>query len=120
LFKNSNVTVMVSDLNRAIQFYIGTLGLSLQYEVQGHWAQVEAPGLTIGLHPAGEHGPRPGKSESLSIGFEVHNLEAAMDTLKSRGVAFAHVMEDKATRLAYFSDPDGNPLYLVEVKREGR
>jgi predicted enzyme related to lactoylglutathione lyase len=116
LFKSGNVTVMVSDLHRAVQFYAETLGLRLQYEVQGHWAQIEAPGLTIGLHPAGEHGSRSGKSESLSIGFEVDDLVAATETLQSRGVVFSPVMEDKATRIAYFSDPDGNSLYLVEVK----
>jgi catechol 2,3-dioxygenase-like lactoylglutathione lyase family enzyme len=116
LFKNGNVTVMVSDLQSAVQYYVETLGLRLQYEVPGHWAQVEAPGLTIGLHPVGENGPRPGKSESLSIGFEVQELVAVMDILQSRGVEFSPVMEDKATRIAYFRDPDGNPLYLVEVK----
>jgi catechol 2,3-dioxygenase-like lactoylglutathione lyase family enzyme len=116
LFKGGNVTVMVSDLNRAVQFYVETLGLRLQYEVPGHWAQVESPGLTIGLHPAEEHGPRPGKSESLSIGFEVQDLAAATETLKTQGVNFAPIMEDKATKIANFSDPDGNPLYLIEVK----
>ncbi|WP_027417322.1 VOC family protein [Aneurinibacillus terranovensis] len=117
MFKNGNVTVMVSDLNRAVQFYMKTLELRLQYEVQGHWAQVQAPRLT-GLHPAGEHGPQPGKSESLSIGFEVQDLVAATETLQSRGVVFSPVMEDKATRIAYFGDPDGNTLYLVEVKTQ--
>jgi catechol 2,3-dioxygenase-like lactoylglutathione lyase family enzyme len=116
LYKNGNVTVMVTDLKQAIKFYVETLGLKLQYEVPGHWAQVEAPGLTIGLHPAGEHGPQPGKSESLSIGLEVEDLMAATKTLQSRGVIFGPVTEDKATRIAYFSDPDGNALYLVEVK----
>lgn len=116
MFKGGNVTVMVSDLNRAVQFYVETLGLRLQYEVPGHWAQVESPGLTIGLHPAEEYGPRPGKSESLSIGFEVQDLAAATETLKTQGVNFAPIMEDKATKIANFSDPDGNPLYLIEVK----
>jgi predicted enzyme related to lactoylglutathione lyase len=43
-------------------------------------------------------------------------LEEATKTLKTQGVIFAPIMEDKATRIAYFSDPDGNPLYLIEVK----
>jgi predicted enzyme related to lactoylglutathione lyase len=41
-----------------------------------------------------------------------------MDTLQSRGVVFAPVVDDKATRIASFSDPDGNSLYLVEVKAQ--
>lgn len=116
LYKNGNVTVMVSDLSKAVQFYVETLELKLQYEVPGHWAQIEAPGLTIGLHPANEHGSKPGKSESLSIGLEVQNLSAVITTLQERNVVFAPIMEDKATRIAYFGDPDGNPLYLIEVK----
>lgn len=119
LFKNGNVTVMVSDLSKAVRFYVETLGLKLQYEVPGHWAQVQAPGLTIGLHPASEHGPKPGKSESLSIGLEVQHISAAIEMLQERGVVFAPVIEDKATRIAYFSDPDENPLYLIEVKSWG-
>ncbi|WP_245552863.1 VOC family protein [Brevibacillus massiliensis] len=82
--------------------------------MEGHYAQVEAPGLTIGLlHPTGEQGSQPGKSGSISIGFEVQELESAIEILKSRGVEFQHFMEDKATRLAHFSDPVGNPLYLI-------
>lgn len=119
MYKNGNVTVMVSELSKAVRFYVETLGLKLQYEVPGHWAQVEAPGLIIGLHPSSEHGPKPGKSESLSIGLEVHNLSAAIETLQARDVVFAPVMEEKATRIAYFGDPDGNPLYLIEVKNWG-
>ncbi len=112
------MTVIVSDLNRAVNFYVETLGLRLQYKVPGHWAQIEAPGLIIGLHPAGENSPRPGASGSLSIGFEVQDLVAATETLKSRNVIFASLTDDKATRIASFSDPDGNALYLVEVKPE--
>ncbi|MDF2963320.1 MAG: Glyoxalase-like domain protein [Paenibacillus sp.] len=116
MFKNGNVTVMVTDLNKAVQFYVDTLGLKLHYQVEGHWAQVEAPGLTIGLHPNGENGAQPGTSDSLSIGFEPHDFNQSLETLQSRGIVFAGVMEDKATRIAPFRDPDGNPLYLVEVK----
>jgi hypothetical protein len=45
-------------------------------------------------------------------------IMTAIETLQARGVTFAPVVEDKATRIATFNDPDGNPLYLVEVKPE--
>lgn len=114
MFKSGNVTIMVADFKKAVQFYVETLGLQLQHQVEGHFAQVEAPGLTIGLlHPTGEQGVQPGKSESISIGFEVQELESAIEVLKSRGVEFQHIMENNGTRLAHFNDPDGNPLYLI-------
>ncbi|MEJ8547260.1 VOC family protein [Brevibacillus borstelensis] len=112
MFKSGNVTVMVADFKKAVQFYVETLGLQLQHQVEGHLAQVEAPGLTIALlHPAGEQGP--GKSESISIGLEVQELESAIEVLKSRGVEFHQIMENNGTKLAHFNDPDGNPLYLI-------
>ena len=117
MFKSGNVSVIVADFKKAVQFYVETLGLKLTHQVEGHLAQVEAPGLTIWLlHPAGEQGSQPGKSGSISIGFEVQELESAIEILKSRGVEFQHFMEENATRLAHFSDPEGNPLYLIELK----
>jgi catechol 2,3-dioxygenase-like lactoylglutathione lyase family enzyme len=113
MFKSGNVSVMVADFKKAVQFYVETLGLKLTHQIEGHLAQVEAPGLTIWLlHPAGEQE----KSGSISIGFEVQELESAIEILKSRGVEFQHFMEENATRLAHFSDPEGNPLYLIELK----
>ena len=118
MFTEANVTVPISDMNRAIQFYTKTLGLKLKFQMGNDWAEVEAPGLTIGLHPMMEmHGPKTGKSEALSIGFTVQKLETAMDALKKKGVSFApKLVEEGPVRLAFFTDPDGTPLYLCEVK----
>ncbi|TBL67979.1 VOC family protein [Paenibacillus thalictri] len=114
MFKSGNVTVMVADLKKAVKFYVETLGLKLQHEMDGHFAQVEAPGLTIGLlHLAGEHGLQPETSGSMSIGFEVEELDSAMETLKSRGVEFHNGVEGNAAQVIHFSDPEGNTLYLV-------
>jgi len=114
MFKSGNVTVMVGDLQRAKQFYVETLGLKLQHETEGHFALIEAPGLTIGLlHLAGEPGVQPGKSGSMSIGFEVENLETAIETLQSRGVEFHDAVEGQEAQVVHFNDPDGNTLYLV-------
>jgi catechol 2,3-dioxygenase-like lactoylglutathione lyase family enzyme len=89
MIKESNVTVMVSDLNRSIQFHTETPGLKLVNRIQDHWAEIVAPGLTIGLHPAGPHGPKPGNSESLDIGFTVDNLDSDITTFNNKGIVFA-------------------------------
>jgi hypothetical protein len=41
-------------------------------------------------------------------------------TLKGRGVAFDGpvINEGKSGRFAYFNDPDGNSLYLADMKSE--
>ncbi|GIN71697.1 hypothetical protein J14TS2_21720 [Bacillus sp. J14TS2] len=114
MFKSANVTVMVADLKRAVQFYVETLGLKLQNGMDEHFVQIEAPGLTIGLlHLAEEQESQPEKSGSMSIGFEVQELESAVETLKSRGVEFHDSVEGKAAQVVHFSDPEGNTLYLV-------
>jgi hypothetical protein len=44
-------------------------------------------------------------------------IESVVKTLTSRGVKFTGpVIDDKAVKLAFFTDPDGNVLYLCEVK----
>ena len=117
MFKSGNVSIMAADFKKAVQFYVETLELKLTHQVEGHLAVVEAPGLTISLlYTAGEQRSQQVKSGSMSIGFEVQNLESAMEILKSRGVEFQHFMEENATRLAHFCDPDGHPLYLIELK----
>jgi hypothetical protein len=76
-----------------------------------------APGLTIGLHSAGTHGPKPGNSESLAIGFTVDNLDNDIATLKNKGIVFSpNIIEEGPVRIAFFNDPDKNPLYFCEVR----
>jgi len=116
MIKEANMTVMVSDLNRAIKFYTETLGLKLVNQYENHWAEIHAPGLTIGLHPAGTHGPKPGNSESLSIGFSVDNLDNDMSAFQNKGIVFLpNIIEDGPVRIAFFTDPDKNPLHFCEV-----
>ncbi len=114
IFKEGNVTVMVGNLGRAIAFYTETLGLALRYRIADTWAVVQIPGLTIGLHAAVPGQAPPGAAGGLSIGLHVQDLEAAMEALKRRGVQFTGVHQDEGARLAFFSDPDKNPLYLAQ------
>ena len=117
MFKSGSVTIVVDDLKKAERFYVEVLGLTVQFRVEGHLVQVEAPGVTIGLlNPREGQDSHPGKSGSVHIGLEVQELESAINVLKSRGVEFQPTMEEEATRIAYFSDPEGNPLYLIELK----
>jgi catechol 2,3-dioxygenase-like lactoylglutathione lyase family enzyme len=116
VIKEANITVIVSDMTRAVRFYADALGLTLKRRYGDHFAQFEAPGTIIALHPAVKDGPQPGKSESLSVGFAVDNLDATMSELKGKGVAFSRVADDDQVKLAFFTDPDGNPLYLSQSK----
>jgi len=116
VFKECNVTLLVSDMQRAEKFYTETLGLKLIHSFGGHWAAVQAPGVRIGLHPAVKPKAANSSESNMSIGFRVEDLDAAMSALKEKGIHFKDSKPDKGSRAAYFTDPDGTPLYLIEIK----
>jgi catechol 2,3-dioxygenase-like lactoylglutathione lyase family enzyme len=115
----ANVTVMVADMKKAIHFYVEVLGLKLKANYADQYAQVAAPGVMIGLHPMTKDDSQPGKPAGVSVGFGVDSLTAAMADLRAKGVTFSRVVDDRQTKLAFFADPDGNPLYLSETARRG-
>ncbi len=117
MYNGGLVTIMVADFDRAVRFYTETLGLALKMRAGDGWAEVDAPGVHIGLHAAGPHGPRPGPSGGVSIGLQVENLEGAMATLQARGVEFGQVTPGQGLRFAFFADPDGTALYLCAAEQ---
>ena len=122
MIHGGNTTLYVRDINVSIRFYTETLGLGLRMRAGDDWAEIDAgPGLILGLHPSGPHTPAPGTRGSIAIGFNVTGeIEAAIQTLQGKGVAFAGpVIEDEHVKLAFFSDPDGNGLYLCQVLHAG-
>jgi len=118
MYRSGNVTLYVTDMDRAVRFYTEALGLKLAYRFGNHWASVElGKGLTIGLHPTNEQ-PAPSEGRrGPAIGLELSGkIEDAMKTLESRGVRFHGLSDEgKAGKFAGFQDPDGNQLYLAEL-----
>lgn len=117
MYSNGNVTVFVSNMDRAVEFYNQVLGLKLAYRFGDHFASLEVGrGLTIGLHPTSSENPA-GLKGSMAIGLELSgSIDDAVSKLKAKGVQFTSIVkEDKAGKFANFTDPDGNPLYLAEL-----
>jgi catechol 2,3-dioxygenase-like lactoylglutathione lyase family enzyme len=119
MIHGGNATIYVSNMDRAVQFYTGTLGLKLENRYGDDWASVDAGGgLKIGLHPVRFHKGDAAKrrpEDSIEIGFQVEKpLEEVVAELKRRGVELHDIPEDPkaAIRLVRFQDPDGNGLYL--------
>jgi predicted enzyme related to lactoylglutathione lyase len=109
----ANVWLPVVDTDRAVQFYEGTLGLSLAKR-DGDWAEVETDGLRIGLN--GREPEGAGAHGGPVVTFQPDNgLEAAIQDLEGKGVDFAAgISEHPWGRVATFQDPDGNDLQLYE------
>jgi catechol 2,3-dioxygenase-like lactoylglutathione lyase family enzyme len=119
MLTGGNVTIYVSDMTEAVRFYTEVLGLKLRERYGDHWASVDAGnGLTIGLHPATPQVPA-GRPGSMAIGFEATQpIAEVVRALTSKGVKFAEAGTDKVGAFAHFTDPDGNPCYLFQLKAE--
>jgi catechol 2,3-dioxygenase-like lactoylglutathione lyase family enzyme len=111
---------MVADVNRAVDFYTRTLGLPLKQRYGDDWVEIEAPGVLIGLHPAGSEPVPAERPSALTIGLLVEDLDDALATLGQRGLTIDQQLSGEAARSASFRDPDGNPLYLMQRYRRGR
>ena len=119
LIRGASPTVYVSDLQEAVEFYTEKLGLRLMYQAPGEFAMIDAgDGTSIGLHPRGTRGPKPGGGGSIQIGLGVcRPIEEVVETLRERGVKFrGPIVNDDPVKLAPFGDLDDNDLYLCEFQ----
>jgi catechol 2,3-dioxygenase-like lactoylglutathione lyase family enzyme len=121
--KIGTVVIPVSDQDRAIEFYVNTLGFEKRTDVpfgNGYrWVEV-APRdavTTIAIVP-----PPPGKpTGSVETGIALHTADIDADhaDLKARGVDVDPEigrMGDPVPPMFWFRDPDGNSLLIVESR----
>ena len=115
------VIVPVSDQDRAIEFYVETLGFEKRADIPfgkgERWVEVAPTGAdtTIALSP-----PRPGESAGIQtrIGFSTSDIDADHAHLLSRGVDVdSEVMRmgDPVPPMFFFRDPDGNTSFIVQT-----
>lgn len=104
------VNIMVFDMDKAVAFYHETLGLELVNRYGNHYAEVQAPDLLIGLHPSSA---KVTKGNNMSIGFGVTAFDSTLEELAAKAINFK-IEQDGWIRLAHFTDPDGNQLFLAE------
>jgi catechol 2,3-dioxygenase-like lactoylglutathione lyase family enzyme len=120
--KLGTVVIPVTDQDRAIEFYVGTLGFEKRADVpfgNGYrWVEV-APAdaaTTIAIVP-----PPPGKptgNVETGIGLHTDDIDAVHADLKAGGVDVDDEisrMGDPVPPLFWFRDPDGNTLMVAEV-----
>ena len=117
------VCIPVSDQDRAIAFYVDTLGFEKRTDVpfgNGYrWVEVAPAGAdtAIAIVP-----PPPGKPTGdveTGIGLNTDDIDALHAALKARGVdvdAEVSRMGDPVPPLFWFRDPDGNTLMVVEER----
>jgi predicted enzyme related to lactoylglutathione lyase len=95
----------------AISFFETTIGLMLRTNMEPHWAEFAAGGLTFALHPKGAgkaDGPR-----DTGLCFAADDCDKAVEALRSRGVKGVtdpkNVSDEPGGgRCFEFEDPFGN------------
>ena len=114
------IAIPITNLERSTEFYEKRLGMKLLFQVPGQFSFFDNGGVRLMLTlPEGE----PSDHRASIIYYKVEGLEAATDTLKSRGVTFVdepHLiarMPDHELWMSFFEDPDGNMLAIMEEKR---
>jgi catechol 2,3-dioxygenase-like lactoylglutathione lyase family enzyme len=123
--KVGRVCVTVADTDRAIDFYVGTLGFEKVVDVpmgpDMRWVEVAIPNgqataeTTIALAPPPE-GQQAGGGET-GICLDTSDVDGAHAALKSAGAN----VDDEVSRyggpvppMFWLRDPDGNSLIVVE------
>ena len=106
----TNVTIMVNDMDKAIQFY-ESIGLSLQQRWGNHYAMITAPGITIGLHPSEDLATNSG---TVSIGFMISSVDEVKEVLGKNNIDFTDSDDGKSGIYIHFKDPYGTALYFVK------
>ena len=109
---STNVTIMVHDMDIAINFYTN-IGMELKQRWENHYAMMTAPGLTIGLHPTEDTDTNSG---TLSIGFMIDSIEEATALLDKHQIKHTAEDDGKSGIYLHFKDPYGTVLYFVKPK----
>ncbi|MGN9765681.1 VOC family protein [Micromonospora sp. SD12] len=112
----------VDDAGQAERFYTDTLGLRVSRDdaMGGLLTLHLAGGRDVMVYPKADHTP----AAYTVLNFPVEDVDRAVDELTARGVRFARypgmpqdergVMRDNGPTIAWFTDPAGNILSVIE------
>ena len=113
------VGIPVTDQDRAVAFYVQTLGCEARLAVPmangARWVEVAPPGTDVSLALECAHEGHPAGVET-GIRLTTHDADAAHAALRSRGVDADDVLRWPGVPPMFaFRDQDGNGLEIVEV-----
>ncbi|TIQ85574.1 MAG: VOC family protein [Mesorhizobium sp.] len=125
MLANSNATanLAVRDLARAKAFYERTLGLKEVHNEGGELIVYKCGATSINVYRSEFAGTNKATAVTWMVGDEIDNTVKA---LKSKGVVFEHydmpgltlegdIHVGHGMKVAWFKDPDGNILNLVDM-----
>ena len=111
----------VDDLHEAREFYAGTLGLRTSEEHGLLWLHLAGGRDTLVYEQ-----PDAVAASYTILNFEVGDIDVAVDALAARGVEFARfddvrqddrgISRDEGPYIAWFTDPAGNVLSVLQER----
>jgi len=113
--------IAVRDLDRAKQFYRDTLGLKTDEEWGGEGMTLKSGDTAINVYKS----EFAGTNKATALTFDVDDIDKEVGELKDKGIFFEHydlegltprgdIYEGEGMKTAWFKDPDGNILSLIE------
>ncbi|MER9773494.1 VOC family protein [Mesorhizobium sp. M0220] len=124
MLANSNATanLAVKDLAKARAFYEGTLGLKEVHNEGGELIVYKSGDTSINVYRSNFAGTNKATAVTWTVGDELGKI---VEALQSKGVAFEHydmpgltlegdVHVGQGMKVAWFKDPDGTILNLVD------
>ena len=114
------VGIPVSDQDRAIDFYVGTLGFEKRLDVDmgggRRWIEVAPAGAATSVALVRAHEGVPAGVET-GIRFVSPDADAVHTSMRASGVDTDEVLRwDGVPPMFAFRDPDGNGMEIVEQR----
>ncbi len=112
------VSVPVTDVDRAIRFYVDQAGFHLDHDHtvsdEVRFVQLTPPGSAYSISIGkGLSKMAPGSLEGLQV--VVSDIEQARAELAGRGCPVSDIQDFPWGRFVFFSDPDGNGWAVQQV-----
>ena len=119
---NATPMIAVKDLDRARKFYEETLGLEAKETMGGEILEVKSGQTPFTVYKS----EFAGTNKATALTFEVDDVEREVGELKDKGIFFEKYdlpgleprgdlyVGEGGFKTAWFKDPDGNILSLVE------
>jgi lactoylglutathione lyase len=112
------VILLVSDMNRSVQFYRETLNLPLKKE-SDEWTEFFNKETVLALHPIKhkEHPKQLKSGQHILLGFSASDFDNTINKLKEKGIVFfKNPKEEGFGKHAIIEDPDGHLISIVKLK----
>ena len=105
------VSMLTQDIQRAREFYVGTLGLEVETEGQSDM-ELRLGQVTLDIFDPSSQG-QPFAPTLGGVALRVPDVAAARAALEAKGVEFVgETLDTGVCHMALFHDPDGNALML--------